>query len=70
VRGKRSSSAARYPRRRFKENVVEQYFNGFAHKPETTYGIVNAVFCERFIAGFKSPKACDLIAASPLQDSE
>ena len=66
----RDEIVTRYPRKRFKEGFVEEYFRGFAHKPETTYGTVNAVFCERFIPGFKSLNACDLIAASPLLDAE
>jgi hypothetical protein len=64
----RDEIVARYPRKRFKEDFVKEYFNGFAHKPETTYGTVNDGVCERFIAGFRSPNACDLIAASSFQD--
>lgn len=60
---------ARYPRTNFKNGFIREYFAGFAHKPATTYGTVNADVCERFIPGFKSPNACDLIAASPLPDS-
>lgn len=60
---------AKYPRTNFKNGFVREYFAGFAHKPATTYGTVNAAVCERFIPGFKSPNACDLIAASPLPDS-
>jgi hypothetical protein len=60
---------ARYPRTNFKEGFIQEYFAGFSHKPATTYGTVNAAVCERFIPGFKSPNACDLIAASPLPDS-
>jgi HD domain len=66
----RDEIVARYPRRRFKEDFIQAYFRGFAHKPATTYGTVNAGVCERYIAGFKSPNACDLIAASPFPDSE
>ncbi len=66
----RDEIVARYPRKRFKQGFIEEYFRGFAHKPGTTYGTVNAGVCERYIAGFKSPNACDLIAASPFQDSE
>jgi hypothetical protein len=64
----RDEIVAKYPRRRFKEDFPQQYLRGFAHKPETTYGTVNAVFCERYIAGFESPNACDLIVASPFQE--
>ena len=60
---------ARYPRKNFKKGFIQEYFAGFAHKPETTYGTVNAGVCERFIPGYKSPNLCDLIAASPFPDS-
>jgi hypothetical protein len=61
---------AKYPRKNFKHRFVEEYFAGFAHKPATTYGTVNAAVCERFIPGYKTPSACDLMAASPFPDSE
>jgi hypothetical protein len=66
----RDEIVARYPRKNFKQDFVREYFAGFAHKPGTTYGTVNASVCERFIPGFKSPNAVDLIAASPFPDSE
>jgi hypothetical protein len=47
----RNEIVARYPRKRFKKQFVDEYFRGFAHKPETTYGTVNAGVCERFMAG-------------------
>jgi hypothetical protein len=65
----REEIVAKYPRKRFKEDFIQEYFRGFAHKPGTTYGTVNAGVCERFISGFTSPNACDLIAASPFPDS-
>jgi len=65
----REEIVARYPRINFKEGFIREYFAGFAHKPATTYGTVNAAICERFLPGFKSPNACDLIAASPFPDS-
>jgi hypothetical protein len=65
----REEIVARYPRKNFKEGFIQEYFAGFAHKPATTYGTVNAGFCERFIPGHKSPNAVDLIAASPFPDS-
>jgi len=66
----RDEIVARYPRKIFKEGFVQAYFGGFAHKPGTTYGTVNAGICERFIPGYKSPNAVDLMAASPFPDSE
>ncbi len=65
----REEIVARYPRERFKEGIVQAFFGGFAHKPETTFGTVKADVCERFIPGYKSPNFCDLIAASPFPDS-
>jgi hypothetical protein len=66
----REEIVAEYPRKHFKEQFLQTYFNGFAHKPATTYGTVNASVCERFIPGFRSPSACDLISGSPFPDSE
>ena len=66
----REEIVARYPRKRFREDFIQEYFRGFAHKPGTTYGTVNAGVCERLLPGFQSPNACDLIAASPFPDSE
>jgi hypothetical protein len=66
----RDEIVAKYPRKHFKEEFIQAYFNGFAHKPTTTYGTVNADVCERYMPGFTSPNACDLIAASPFPNSE
>jgi hypothetical protein len=66
----REEIVARYPRKHFKEDFIQTYFRGFAHKPATTYGTVNAGVCERYLPGFKHPNACDLIAVSPFPDSE
>ena|GEM_PF-63626 len=66
----REEIVARYPRKRFKEGFIQEYFAGFAHKPGTTYGTVNASICERLIPGYQTPNACDVIAASPFPDSE
>jgi len=66
----RDEIVARYPRKRFKERFLQEYFAGFAHKPGTTYGTVNQSICERFIPGYKSPNAVDLMLGSPFPDSE
>ena len=66
----REQIVARYPRKNFKEDFIQAYFRGFAHKPGTTYGTVNAGVIERYLPGYKFPNACDLIAASPFPDSE
>ena len=66
----RDEIVAKYPRKDFKTGFIHEYFAGFAHKPASTYGTVNAGVYERFVPGYKSPNACDLIAASPFPDSE
>jgi hypothetical protein len=66
----RDEIVARYPRENFKQRFLQEYFAGFAHKPSTTYGTVNQSICERFIPGFKSPNAVDLMLGSPFPDSE
>lgn len=65
----RDEIVARYPRKQFRERFLQEYFAGFAHKPGTTIGTVNAGICERFIPGYKPPNSADLIAASPFPDS-
>ena len=65
----REKIVAAYPRHRFKERFIQEYFAGFAHKPGTTYGTVNSSICERFIPGYIAPNACDVMAASPFPDS-
>ncbi len=66
----REKIVARYPRNKFKERFIEEYFAGFAHKPGTTYGTVNSSICERLLPGYEAPNAIDVIAASPFPDSE
>ena len=66
----RETIVAKYPRKHFKEQFIQEYFAGFAHKPGTTYGTVNASICERLISGYKSPNAYDVITASPFPDSD
>ena len=61
---------AKYPRKHFRDDFIKAYLAGFAHKPHTTYGTVNAGVCERFIPGFKSPNAADLSASSPFPDTD
>jgi hypothetical protein len=65
----RERIVAEYPREDFKQGIVQAFFGGFAHKPESTWGTVKADVCEHFISGYKSSNFCDLIATSPFPDS-
>ena len=62
----REEIVAKYPRKHFKEGFIQEYFAGFAHKPGTTYGTVNAGICERFIPGYKFPNSVDVIGGISL----
>jgi hypothetical protein len=61
----RQEVLAAFPRTGFKENILQTFFGGFAHKPETTFGNIKADVAERFIPGYKSPNFCDLVLNSP-----
>jgi len=66
----RDEIVVRYPRKNFKKDFLQAYFAGFAHKPDSTFGTVNAGICERFIPGYKSPNAVDRMAGSRFPDSK
>src|SRR6201993_1647120 len=66
----RNEIVAKYPRKNFKKDFLQAYFGGFAHKPGTTYGTVNADVVKHFMPDYKSPSAADLMAGSPFPDSE
>jgi hypothetical protein len=65
----REAIIAKYSRKNSKKGFPEEYFAGFVRKPATAYGTVNAAVYERFVPGYRSPNAGDLIAASPFPDS-
>jgi hypothetical protein len=65
----REQIVAAYPRDNFNEEIAKAFFDGFAHKPASTWGTVMAPVCERFIPGYESPNLCDIIAKSPFPNS-
>src|SRR5262245_26105915 len=62
----RDEIVAKYPRNRFKEDFIQEYFRGFAHKPGTTYGTVNAGVCERFYPRLYEPQRLRLDRCIPV----
>ena len=66
----RDEIVARYPRKHFKEDFIQEYFARLCAQARHHVRHRERRICERFIPGFKSPNACDLIAASPFPDSE
>jgi hypothetical protein len=64
--GDREAVLAAYPRVDFERGIVQAFAGGFAHKPATTFGTMNADVLERTLPGYRRTNFCDLIAANPL----
>jgi hypothetical protein len=64
--GDRDAVLAAYPRINFRQGIVHAFTDGFAHKPATTFGTMNADVLERTLPGYRRPNFCELIAANPL----
>lgn len=47
-----------FPRCGLKHNILHAFLEGFKHKPETTYGTINADICETLLPGYKRPNFC------------
>jgi hypothetical protein len=60
----RAEIIALHPRPHFKRNILQAFTDGNAHKPETTFGNVNADVLERFVPGFKRANFVDIIENS------
>lgn len=54
-----------FPRTDFKKTIIPTFFEGFKHKPHTTFGNMNADICACMIPDFKRPNFCDAIINSP-----
>jgi HD superfamily phosphohydrolase YqeK len=54
-----------HPRDDFNDGFLQALVDGLAHRPDTTYGTVNADVLERFVPGFRRASMVDRIAASP-----
>jgi hypothetical protein len=62
----RSAVIAAYPRTDFKRGIVQAFSDGFAYKPQTTFGTMNTDVLERTLPGYQRPNFCSMIAANPL----
>jgi hypothetical protein len=54
-----------FPRIGFKKEIIPTFFEGFKHKPATTYGNINADICAYMIPNFRRMNFCDAILQSP-----
>src|SRR4051812_42234307 len=64
--GDRDAVLAAYPRVDFERGIVRAFVDGFAYKPATAFGTMNADVLERTLPGYRRPNFCDMIAANPL----
>jgi hypothetical protein len=62
----RAEVVAAHPRTGFKRGIVEAFFDGMRHKPETAFGTMNTDILEAKLPGYVRPNFCDLIASSRL----
>jgi hypothetical protein len=53
-----------HPRPRFKERILDAFTTGFADRPGSTFGTVNADVLEHFIPGFRRVDFVDIIQNS------
>jgi HD superfamily phosphodiesterase len=56
------------PRVDFKNQIIQAFGAGIAHKPETAFGNVKADVLERTLPGYQRPNFCELILASPFAE--
>jgi hypothetical protein len=56
---------AAHPRGDFKNEFLQAFVDGLAHRPDTTYGTVNADVLEHFVPGFRRTSMVDRITGSP-----
>jgi hypothetical protein len=53
------------PRVDFKQQIIQAFGAGIAHKPQTAFGNVKADVLERTLPGYRRPNFCEAISASP-----
>lgn len=54
-----------FPRTGFKQTIIPTFFEGFSHKPHTTYGSINADICACMLPSYQPMNFCDAIRHSP-----
>jgi HD domain len=60
----RAAVSALHPRPDFKHRILQAFTDGFAPRPETTFGNVNADVLERYVPGFQRGNFVDIILNS------
>lgn len=62
--GELQSVTTAHPRPNFKNEILQAFTNGFAERPATTFGTVNADVLEHFVPGFQRIDFVDVIKSS------
>jgi UTP:GlnB (protein PII) uridylyltransferase len=57
-----------FPRNNFKNTIIPTFYEGFKHKPDTTFGSINADICTCMNPDFHPKNFCDAILNSPWID--
>lgn len=57
-----------FPRTDFKKTIIPTFFAGFSHKPETTFGSINADICACMMPHYQKVDFCDAIKHSPWEE--
>jgi HD domain len=60
----RDAVLAAYPRIAFKESIIQAFAEGFGHKPDTTFGTMNADVLAEKLAGYERRNFCTIIRGS------
>ncbi|CAM5738078.1 HD domain-containing protein [Streptomyces hirsutus] len=55
---------AAHPRPDFKQQILQAFTDGFKHRPDTTFGTVNADVLEHFVPGFRRTDFVEVIQNS------
>ena len=56
---------AAHPREQFKKEFLQAFVDGLKHRPDTTYGTVNADVLEHFVPGFRSKTMVERVIEAP-----
>jgi hypothetical protein len=57
-----------HPRGNFKSGFLQAFVDGLAHRPDTTYGTVNADVLEHFVPGFRRGSMVQRVISSPWEE--
>ncbi len=60
----RAEVTAMHPRPDFKRRILQEFTQGFAPRPDSTFGNVNADVLERFVPGYQRTNFVDIIESS------